>query len=85
MDTAGFNDESWLDVLGHRHSEALRVQERFRRRDFGHMEVQVTLEDPKTFTKPFTIKFTQLLIPDSDILESSCTENEKDRPHLASH
>jgi len=84
VDTAGFNDQSWLDVTGHPHSEALRIQERFRRRDFGHMEVQVTIDDPKTFTKPFTIKFNQLLIPDSDILEYFCTENEKDRAHLAS-
>ena len=85
VDTAGFNDKSWLDASGLPHSEALRLQERFRRRDFGHMEVQVTLDDPKTFTKPFTIKFMQLLIPDSDILESFCNENEKDRTHLAGH
>ena len=84
VDTAGFNDKSWLDAFGHPHSEALRIQERFHRRDFGHMEVQVTIDDPKTYTKPFTIKFNQLLVPDSDILESFCNENEKDRPHLAS-
>ncbi len=70
--TAGFNDKSWLDVFGHSHSEALQIQERFRRRDFGHMELQITIEDPKTFTKPFTIKVNQLLIPDSDILETVC-------------
>ena len=85
VDTAGFNDKSWLDAFGHPHSEALRVQERFRRRDFGHMDLQVTIEDPKTFTKPFSVKFTLLLIPDSDILESYCNENEKDRSHMASH
>jgi hypothetical protein len=84
VDTAGFNDKSWLDAIGHPHSEALRVQERFRRLDFGHMELQVTIDDPKIFTRPFSIKVTQLLLPDSDLLESFCTENEKDRPHLAS-
>jgi hypothetical protein len=84
VDTAGFNDKSWLDAFGHPHSEALRVQERFHRRDFGHMDVQVTIEDPNTYSKPFSVKFTLLLIPDSDILESYCNENEKDRPHLAS-
>jgi hypothetical protein len=84
VDTAGFNDKSWLDAFGHPHSDALRVQERFRRRDFGHMELQVTIDDPKIFTRPFTIKVNQLLNPDSDLLESFCTENEKDRPHLAS-
>ena len=84
VETAGFNDKSWLDASGLPHRQALRVQERFRRRDFGHMDVQVTIHDPKVFTKPFTVKFTLLLIPDSDILESYRNENEKDRPHLAS-
>jgi hypothetical protein len=85
VDTAGFNDKSWLDAFGTPHSEAMRLQERFHRRDFGHMDVQATIDDPRVFTKPFTIKFMQLLIPDSDILESFCDENEKDRPHLAGH
>ena len=83
VDSAGFNDKSWLDAFGHPHREALRIQERFRRRDFGHMDVQATIEDPEMYTRPFTIKFTELLLPDSDILESVCNENEKDRPHLA--
>ena len=80
-ETAGFNDQSWLDVFGHSHSEALKIQERFRRRDFGHMELQITIEDAKTFTKPFTITVNHLLIPDSDILETVC-ENERDRAHF---
>ena len=83
METAGFNDKGWLDAIGHTHSEALRVEERFRRRDFGHMEMQITIDDPKTFTKPFTIKVNQLLVPDSDVLETVCSENERDRAHFA--
>jgi hypothetical protein len=75
VETQGFNDKTWLDVLGHGHSEALRVEERFYRRDFGHLDVTVTIEDPKTFTKPFTIKFTERLVPDSDLLEYFCGEN----------
>lgn len=82
VDTAGFNNKSWLDVSGLPHSEALRVQERFRRRDFGHMDLQLTVEDPQVLTKPVTIKVTELLLPDSDLLESFCNENERDRPHL---
>ena len=82
VDTLGFNDRTWLDVMGHGHSEALRVQERFHRRDFGHLDVQVTIADPKTFVKPFTIRFTELLLPDSDILEYVCAENEKDRARV---
>ena len=52
VDTLGFNDLGWLDAGGHGHSEDLRVQERFTRRDFGHIDVAVTLTDPKTFTNP---------------------------------
>jgi hypothetical protein len=82
VETAGFNDKSWLDVMGHPHSEALRVVERYRRRDFGHMDVEMTFDDPQMYTKPFTIKVTDDLLADSDLFESFCNENEKDRPHL---
>jgi hypothetical protein len=82
VDTAGFNDEGWLDARGHPRSEALRVQERFHRRDFGHMDVQATVEDPNILTKPVTIKFTELLVPNSDILENFCAEGERDRVNM---
>jgi hypothetical protein len=83
VDTVGFNDKTWLDGFGHAHSEDLHVVERFARRDFGHMDVQVTIDDPRTYTRPFTIKITDLLLPDTDVMESYCAENEKDRPHLS--
>jgi len=83
VDSAGFNDRSQLDAFGHPHSEALHVTERFRRRDFGHLELQITLDDPKTFTRPFTVKVTQRLLPDTDLIESVCNENEKDTRHMA--
>jgi hypothetical protein len=83
VDTIGFNDQSWLDASGHPHSEALHTVERFHRSDFGRMEVQVTIDDPKTFTKPFTFQFNQRLIPDTDLMETYCSENEKDAGHLA--
>jgi len=60
----------------------MHVQERFNRRDFGHMDLQITIDDPKMYTKPFTFKVTQLLLPDSDIFEYFCTENERDRAHI---
>jgi hypothetical protein len=82
VETAGFNDKTWLDIMGHPHSDALRVVERYRRRDFGHMDVEMTFDDPKMYTKPFTIKVTNELWPDSDIFEFFCNENEKDRAHL---
>jgi hypothetical protein len=82
VDAAGFNAETWLDSGGHPHSDALRIHERFHRRDFGHMDLSVTIDDPKMYTAPFTIKVTEQLLPDTDILESVCNENEKDRTHL---
>jgi hypothetical protein len=82
VETAGFNDKTALDGLGHPHSGALRITERFHRRDFGHMEVEMTFDDPKMYTKPFTIKIPHDLLADSDIFEMFCNENEKDRAHL---
>ena len=81
VDTIGFNDKAWLDVLGHPRSEALHITERYRRRDFGHLDIEMTFDDPKMYTKPFSIKVTHELVPDSDILEYFCAENERDRAH----
>jgi hypothetical protein len=61
----------------------MRIQERFHRRDFGHMDLSVTIDDPKMYTRPFTVKVTEVLMPDGDVLESICNENEKDQAHLA--
>ena len=58
------------------------VVERYRRRDFGHLDVEITIDDPKMYTRTFTIKVTHLLEPDSDILEYFCAENEKDAVRL---
>ena len=82
VDAAGFTDRTRLDVAGHPHSEALHIQERFRRRDFGHLDVTITIDDPAMYTKPFTVKATEILLPDSDVLETVCNENEKDGTHL---
>jgi hypothetical protein len=81
VDTVGFNDLSWLDARGHGHSEDMRVEERFHRRDYGHLEVAVTITDPKTFTKPVSINFVENLLPDTDLLEHYCLEAEKDAAH----
>jgi hypothetical protein len=82
VETEGFNDRTWLDMIGHSHSEALYLTERYHRRDYGHLDVEMTFNDPVMYTRPFTIKFTHALIPDSDILEAYCNENEKDRAHI---
>ena len=75
--TAGFNDRAWLDSAGHPQTESLRITERMRRRDFGHMDFEITIDDPKAFTRPFTIKTERLLAADTDLLEDVC-ENEQD-------
>ena len=82
VDTIGFNDRGWLDARAHTHSEALHLTERFHRLDFGHMEVLLTIDDPKTYSRPFTVKLKQRLLPDTDLLESYCAENEKDASHM---
>jgi hypothetical protein len=81
VETAGFNAKTALDAMGHPHSEALRVTERFRRKDFGHLDVEMTFDDPEMYTRPFTIKVPHDLMADDDIFEMFC-ENEQDRVHL---
>ena len=81
VESNGFNDRTWLDVAGHPHSEKMRLIERYRRRDFGHLDVEITVDDPVMYTRPFTVKVTHILQPDTDILEYYCAENEKDREH----
>jgi hypothetical protein len=82
VETVGFNDKTWLDVLGHPHSEALRVVERYRRRDFGHLDVAMTFDDSLMYTRPFSIQVAYELQGDSDIFEYVCNENEKDSAHI---
>jgi hypothetical protein len=83
VNTAGFNDKGWLDVGGHPQTESLRLTERYRRRDFGHLELEVTFDDSKTFAKPFTLRTEKTLTPDTEIIEDVC-ENERDSSHLES-
>jgi hypothetical protein len=85
VETAGFNDKTWLDFSGRPHTEALRVTERYRRTDFGHMQLTITYEDPKTYTKAFTINVAANFLPDTDLIESVCLENEKDYQRLVGH
>ncbi len=81
VDSRGFNARGWLDARGHSHSEALHLTERFRRINFGTMQLELIIDDPQTYTRPFSVRIKQHLIPDSDLLESFCVENEKDAAH----
>ena len=83
VDTVGLNEKTWLDDTGHPHSDALHIIERFRRLDFGHMQVQVTIDDPKAYKKPWTATIPWDFVPDTDLLDWVC-ENEKDTSHLSS-
>jgi hypothetical protein len=82
VDSTGYKDATWLDLTGHPHTEALRVTERYRRIDFGRMEIQETLHDPAIYARPLTLTVKATLVPDTDLLEYVCNENEKDRPRL---
>ena len=81
VETTGFNEESWLDDGGHPHSDALHVTERFRRRDFGHLDIQFTIDDQKAYTKSWGATVGFELLPDTELIENIC-ENEKDAAHL---
>ena len=83
VESSGFNDKGWLDVGGHPNSDALRITESYHRRDFGHMELEMTIEDSKAFAKPIVLRMTKVLSPDTELLEDVC-ENERDRGHLES-
>ena len=80
--SAGFNDRTWLDDAGHPHTEALRVTERLRRPDFGHLEITRTLVDPGALREPWTVPVKLQLEADTEQLEYVCNENERDHEHL---
>jgi hypothetical protein len=82
VDSRGFNGKTWLDQLGKPSTEALHVTERFRRRDFGHMNIQITIDDPKAYTKPWKVNEEVHLLPDTELLEFICNENNRDVSHL---
>jgi hypothetical protein len=82
IESAGFNDRTWLDGAGHPHTEALHVTERLHRHDFGHLEIEKTIEDPRALTKPLVVPIKLELDADTEMIEYVCTENERDRQHL---
>ena len=72
----------WLDMNGHPQTEATHITERFRRRNFGHIDLEVTIDDPAAYTRPWTVALAGLdFFPDEDLIEAIC-ENEKDFPHV---
>ena len=82
VETTNLRDLGWLDVEGSTITEAGRILERFRRADYGHLEIEVTIDDPKAYTKPWTVTVHQRIMLDTDLIEFICQENNKDPQHL---
>ena len=82
VDTIGQNGRTWLDMRGLPATEALHVTERFSRITIGRIDIDVTIDDPRAYTKPWTVKLRWSLLPDTDLIESICEENNKDLPHM---
>jgi hypothetical protein len=78
VETNGFTERSWLDYDGHPHTEALRLTERYHRRDFGHLDVEITFDDPGAYARPWTVSAPMEIFPDTELLEAVC-ENDKSR------
>jgi hypothetical protein len=82
VESTNFRDLGWLDVEGSPLTESGKIIERFRRPDYGHLEIEVTIDDPKAYTKPWTVTVHQRIMLDTDLIEFVCQENDKDGPHL---
>ena len=79
VQTNGLRDDTWIDRYGSPLTAAARVTERFRRPDFGHMEIEITVDDPKAYARPWTVTLNQDLAVDTELLDYHCTDNEKSR------
>jgi hypothetical protein len=82
VETIGFKDRTWLDFSGLPHTEALHVTERIHRTTFGHLDIEETIDDPAVFKKPVTVMLGAQFVPDTELLEFICAENEKSRAHI---
>jgi len=82
VETIGFKDRTWLDFSGLPHTEALHITERIRRTTFGHLQIEETVDDPAVFKKPVTVMLGAQFVPDTELLEFVCAENEKSRAHI---
>jgi len=82
IDTVGFNDKFWFDFVGHPHTEQLHTIERYTRNSLGTLSEVVTIDDPGAYTRPFTVTSSHRLLPNDELLEYVCQENEKDTKHL---
>ncbi len=82
VETSGFRDDLWLDARGDPLTEQGKMLERIRRPNYGNLEVEITINDPKAYTAPWTVKLNQPLVLDSELIDYYCLENEKDSAHM---
>ena len=82
VQTIGFKDQGWIDEEGTPNTNAARLTERFRRLNYGTLEIEITVDDPKTFTRPWSFKLDQRLMPDTELIEFVCLENNTSLKHL---
>jgi hypothetical protein len=82
VDTIGSNGRTWLDMRGLPATEALHVTERYTRPNIGRIDIEVTIDDPKAYTRPWKVNLQWTLQPDTELIESICEENSKDLPHM---
>jgi hypothetical protein len=80
--TNGFRDDVWLDINGSPLTNTGKIIEKFRRPNFGNLEIEITVDDPKAYTKPWTVTVKQTIVPDNEMIEFICAENEKDVRHM---
>jgi len=82
VETTGFRDDVWLDIDGSPLTNSGKMIERFKRLNYGTLQIDVTIEDPKVYTMPFTVRVVHRLLPDTDLIEFICQENDRSGPHL---
>ena len=82
VETNGLRDGTWLDRNGSPMTDAARLTERFRRVNYGRLEVTLAVDDPKAYSRPWTVTLNQLIVLDTDLLDYHCNDNEKDATHL---
>ncbi len=80
--SAGFRDDLWIDNAGSMITSAAKVEERMRRLDYGHLDVQVTVDDPKAYTKPWTVTLHQRIVLNTELVDEICVENERASQHM---
>jgi len=82
VDSIGFRDDTWIDWNGSVLTQSAKVREQIRRPDFGHLEIQITVDDPKAYTRPWTVTLRQRIVVDTELIDEMCLENEQSLQHM---